>query len=186
MYPRYPPHTAKDRTTDKLTILLQKHPEAFWFRIRGWSGKQWREQAVSVMRGLHMKREILICAWIARRIIPLSLCNYSSCPTCHGQRLDWILTSCFRGDRSLGGIKNEGKKLLILRMTTRIFFGHNYKEFSFINYAGKNIKIQTSVLLISFALQYKRIRVSLKLFSWRTLTEPPLLPQSLSKLCLLT
>lgn len=45
-------------------------------------------------------------------------------------------------------------------MTTRVFFGHDYEEFSFINYAGKNTMIQTSVLLISVAPHYKRICAS--------------------------
>lgn len=35
-------------------------------------------------------------------------------------------------------------------MTTTVFFGHDYEKFSCINYAGKNIRIQTSVLLMSF------------------------------------
>lgn len=177
---------AKDKTTGDLTILSQKHPEAFWFRIEGWFGKQWREQAVSVMSGSPFSCDDLTCTLNPQHIISLSLRNHSSCPTCHGQRPDWIITSCFRRDRSLRGIKNEGKKLLIWRMTTRVIFGHDYKEFSFISYARKNITIQTSVLLVSFTPQYKWIYASLKLLSWRTLTALPLLPLSLSKASLLT
>lgn len=71
-------------------------------------------------------------------------------------------------------------------MTTRAFFGHDYEKFSFISYVGKNIMIQTSALLISFAPHYKQICASLKLLARRTLAALPLLPLPLSKACLLT
>lgn len=61
-------------------------------------------------------------------------------------------------------------------MTTRILFGHDYEAFSFINYAGKNITIQTSVLLISFAPQYKRNCASLKLLSCQNAHSTPITP----------
>lgn len=61
-------------------------------------------------------------------------------------------------------------------MTTRIFFGHDYEEFSFINYAGKNIMIQTSVLLISFTPQYKWIFASLKRLSCQNAHSTPVTP----------
>lgn len=69
-------------------------------------------------------------------------------------------------------------------MTTTVFFGHDYEKFSFINYAGKNIRIQTSVLLVSFLKTNES--VPLKLLSWRMLTALPLFPLPLSKACLLS
>lgn len=113
---------------------------------------------------------------LAPALLPLAPCNSSSCPACQSQRTDWFITSCSRRNPSLRGDRKEGKKWLILRMTTRIVSGHDYEEFSFISCAGKNIMIQTSVLLISFTPQHKWIRASHKPLSCQNAHSTPITP----------
>lgn len=61
-------------------------------------------------------------------------------------------------------------------MTTGVLSGHDYEEFSFINYAGKNIMIQTSVLPISLTPQDKRMCASPKLPPLEDAQSTPITP----------